>query len=226
LITEALWSRFEAVLKDKMPQEYAALKPPASEAQIHAAEQAMDVVFPEDLKFIYRKHNGIDSTADFAGYVFFRRGRWCALEEMVSHWQMMAKVRDEEYARCPDLYHKPDESWQSMMAQPLPHHKKWVPFALSGGHSFFSIDLAPAPAGVPNQIIREGCSSYPIVIAPSLKDWIEFFCDSFESGALVIDENREWVDMRTGQARRASGLDIYWKHNPDKLKPGVQITRY
>jgi cell wall assembly regulator SMI1 len=223
LLTEDSWYKFEAVLQKFMPRDYAALMPPASDEQIQAAELAMGVVFPDDLKFLYRKHNGIDRNAKFVGNFVFDGMRWCSLDDMVAYWKMMSHLCDQWQTDYPDHFPKENASWENLMVRPVSYDKKWIPISLSGSMHNIYLDLSPSYAGTVGQIVHLSSDGGVIAMAPSLADWIDFFCDSFESGELALNEDSQWMDMRTGTPKHI-GLRVYWSFHPDKLKPGVKTT--
>ncbi len=227
MITEELWSRFEVVLQKHMPIDYAALMPPASDAQIQAAEKAMGKCLPDEIKFIYRQHNGMNSGADsagnYAGNFLFNRLRWCSLDEMVDHGKMMSSLCDQWRIDYPEKFPQENGHWRSLMVQPVSHNKDWISIGLSGSMPTLYIDTAPAPGGSFAQLIHNSSDGAPIAMAPSMHSWIKFICDAFETGQLALNSDKQWMDMRSGNPKHV-GLGLYWAFNPDQLKPGLKIT--
>lgn len=63
----AAWARIEAWLRERAPQSYELLRPAATTAEIEAAEEALGVRFPAELRALYLLHDGVRG-ADLAEF--------------------------------------------------------------------------------------------------------------------------------------------------------------
>ena len=80
---KAVWKRIHTWLDANAPAGYGNLRPAASAEAIQAAEQAMGVKLPDDVKASYRIHDGQDNEP---GLVGGEGWRLLSLEEMVKQW--------------------------------------------------------------------------------------------------------------------------------------------
>jgi cell wall assembly regulator SMI1 len=203
-----VWERFEATLKRYASKEYAALRPPATEEQIVAAEKATKVRFPKEIREAYLRHDG----ADFAvGSVLFPRlGSWCTLDELTDNWKMKCEVADGLEMDDHDFGSFPVRApwWDDLPIRPQWYHKKWIPIGLSKTPSSYYFDMAPGPKGKRGQIICDGGMIDAVLIAPSLNEWIEFLIQSFESGRFVVDPDVGWRDTKWGE-RTTKSFSFY-----------------
>jgi cell wall assembly regulator SMI1 len=70
---KALLSEIKSLLADSFPELAASLNPPATEATVRRAEEQMDRVWPEELKELYRLHDGeANGCGLFFGLPFLR----------------------------------------------------------------------------------------------------------------------------------------------------------
>ncbi|WP_339154787.1 SMI1/KNR4 family protein [Actinomadura luteofluorescens] len=87
----AAWGRIEAWLWAHAPASAALLRAPASEAEITAAEAAMEVQFPATLAAWYRIHDGVDedqsSDAPHVAGILPSRKTMLPLEGVVSEYR-------------------------------------------------------------------------------------------------------------------------------------------
>ena len=214
--TNELWDRFEAVMRRCSPNDVDAMRPPATEEQIAAAEKAMKVRFPAQLRAAYRRHDGVNrefAAGRYGSGLFGMRGRWCSLADMVANWEMKiqvmeaAKVDDHDFGSFPF----PAPWWDNLAIRPEWWNKKWIPIGLSNTSTSYYVDLMPCARGTKGQIISDSGMIEAILIAPSLNAWIEFVTQSFESGRFTADpETGEWIDTVWGPHTRKSYSYYGW----------------
>ncbi|MGI2329089.1 SMI1/KNR4 family protein [Planococcus sp. YIM B11945] len=156
------------------------LNEPASVEEIGKVEQEIGVDFTEELKELYRIHNGELSEGPglFFGMAFL------SLTAMLNEWRFSSETADAELAHEIPSYSVPAEVIKERYS-----NKKWLPIAHDYGGNFLAVDLDPGPKGVYGQIINYGRDEeVKYVVAYSVKDLLEFISKTIESGFYTIDE--------------------------------------
>lgn len=215
------WQRIMAWSREHQADALDHLRPPASDGSIAAAEAAMGVEFPDDLKSLYRLHDG--SNADVPSV--FDDGHWfMPLEQAVEHFATMSQFADEQP-------YEDFEGWRASIrahiisvegpVKPWVFSKLWIPLTSSNGDVHRYLDLDPAPGGQPGQVIEhypEACSHK--VLAGSLAEYLENHATALEGSRYrgddgwLVDKNAddgasrglpEWLEAESpGQSEPAS----------------------
>ena len=200
---EDAWSRIGDWYRDNLPDAVASLRPGASAEAIAAAESAMGVQFPDDLKALHELADGSDT--DYPGQ--FDDGHWfMPLAQATEHYQMMLQFVDEQPVDNVDFWRSQIEDHIISVKGPVKPHifsKHWIPFTTSEGAVHRYIDLDPAPGGKVGQVIQhypEACSHE--VLADSVGDYLAQYADRLESGRFAMeygslvdseaDESSDW----------------------------------
>jgi cell wall assembly regulator SMI1 len=168
-----VFDRIHVWLADNAPEVLASLRPGATETAIRAAEVAMGVTLPEDVRAAYRIHDGqVGPAPDFLyGY------GWSRLEEVVDTWRWLAQLMRDAGA-APARTRKGDATRGDYW------HRAWVPLATREDGGLFCLDLDPGPAGDAGQVIYwwRDMPSPRRVAAGSFRDWLEDFAGELEDG--------------------------------------------
>ena len=86
-LMKVVWQRIHTWLDANAPAGYGLLRPGASLKEIRAAEKAMGLKFPDDIKASYRIHDGQDTQARYGrGLVGGEVWRLIPLQEIVELW--------------------------------------------------------------------------------------------------------------------------------------------
>ncbi len=191
-------TRIEAIksmLRSRLGSLERSLLEPADEAEIAAAEQAMGVHFPEELKQLYSIHNGESHSSPglFFGLQFL------TLQEMVREWKIWSDLH-AEYGDMGDHYSIPSD-W--IKEQYINH--KWIPFCHDGGGNHLGIDLDPGPKGIVGQVINFGRDEETkFVIARNIGEFIQFLHDTVRDENYTVQQEdgvEYWIYGRDEQAR-------------------------
>ncbi len=175
---QAIWMQIENWLKEKAPEMSNALLPGATDKEILAAEKAMGISFPEEVRQSFRIHNGQDGRATPLV------GEWqlLTLRNMVSQWKVMKKLVDKgKFADAEVKTVGPVRAdWYNV---------KWIPFAYNGAGDFQCLDLDPPPKGKTGQIVsfwhmREEREK----LANSFEDWLQGFADDLKKGKYKLKD--------------------------------------
>jgi cell wall assembly regulator SMI1 len=168
------WSRIEQWFATNAPDFADDLLAGATDTDFKAAEQAMGVTLPDELKAIYRVHNGQDGGAPGIA------GNWefLPLKSAVKQWQIMKGLTDKgtfkkNTVRVKGLVRA---TWWNL---------KWVPFASNGSGNLLVVDLDPPEGGDVGQVVsyvhddddRE-------CIAGGIAAWFQSLATDLEQGAL------------------------------------------
>lgn len=177
---DAAWERYIVAIEKTYRLFRIHFGKPASPASIAAAEKAIGVVLPDDLRHLLSRHNGGDDCFVLPGWELF------SAERIVSEWRVWEDLRRTEFV--PDGYTSEPEGpvlgdqWWRL---------GWIPFCGDGGGNHLCVDLDPAKGGKSGQVItmwHDGPERQ--VIAGSLTEFIEIIAKDAEAGDLVWDE--EW----------------------------------
>ena len=85
--------KLKSELSRHSPELLKNLNPPASDAEIAEIENEMGFKLPDQVRALYKMHNGQSDGGLFAGLAFL------SLEDAVSEWQNWEVIADENYTR-------------------------------------------------------------------------------------------------------------------------------
>lgn len=163
-----------------------------SSDQIKEAEQQMCLVLPDDLKEVYRIHNGssLISFFDF-GYLMplfiplgLSKQAQNSYQEIVSKWKWYKEYLDEGVYE--GLSSFPVESTKIKSDH---WNRKWIPITDNMAGDQLCIDLDPEIEGTYGQVIAwDHEAGATKVIAPSFQNWLEDLALQLESDMCVFDE--------------------------------------
>jgi len=186
-----IWDRIHVWLAAKAPMVLASLDPPATDEQLRAAEAAMGVSLPDDVKACYRIHDGqrviatpVCHDPDLRCAPGFLYGeKWMSLDETVKRWRGLkerldggafAGLRSSPYGPVRDDWWRP----------------QWLPVTEGISGYLRCLDLAPAGGGHVGQLIYwRHNNAVRGVTAASPGEWVERFAGELERGNFVTDPN-------------------------------------
>ena len=124
------WIRIENWLADKAPATFAALEPPASNAEIRAAERAVGLEFPAPLAESLRRHAGTGDAELIPTFSLINPAK------ISSEWQLMTRIAGRTATAdegSPGVARDPedDDHWW---------HPQWIPIGADGGGDGLVID--------------------------------------------------------------------------------------
>lgn len=180
---ETEWSRLKAKIEEESPRILDSLNPPASEELIRQTEEAMHVQLPDDLKAMYRLHNGQHRPDGYAPPIF--EDEFLSLETMLKYWQEWKQSWDDSEGFEWDIERVcPDTGIQKAWWSP-----DWVFIGRDGACGYRCVDLAPTEEGTPGQIIKlwtdDGHRQH---IADSFTALIRRIADGLETGEYLFHE--------------------------------------
>lgn len=187
---QRIWKRIKIQLQieaefEKMPPTAALrdFQPGAAEEEIQAAETALGIAFPEEVRASYRIHNGRMWLADPDQNL----RRLCSLQEMVDTWEMMKKYANGRKEKVADDWL--DGTGQPILVRVETWNVKWIPLLNSDGN-IVCLDLAPTPHGYLGQIIDSDPENgtYHRWLAPNWQAFLSTFADDLEAGEYCYEE--------------------------------------
>ncbi|MGD1218646.1 SMI1/KNR4 family protein [Streptomyces krungchingensis] len=197
---EDSWARIDAWLAAHAPVSHARLRPPASQADIEAAQRTLDVAFHPDLKASLRCHDGVepvDGTPVLAYY-----GPLSSVTDIVRSTEFLRGIGadlDEDLAEDEPL-DEDDEDYDELASY---WHKDWLLITLGIGlqssDGLFLTCHAGAHWGRVGRYFDEDAPSF--TSWPSLRHVLAEYADALERGStfggrtpVVADGTLLWDD--------------------------------
>jgi cell wall assembly regulator SMI1 len=177
---KTIWDRIHTWLAAHAPAVLASLRPGAMEAEIRAAEEAMGVTLPEDVRACYRIHDGQNPEANGWRLLLWHCWAWLPLEDMVAEWRLWQSALES----MGENYGEPDGPIRAHYWYPA-----WVPVTSGIRGDNACLDLAPAAGGRVGQVIEAiKDAHHRDLLAGSFTEWLEQFADDLEDDAYEVDE--------------------------------------
>lgn len=205
-MAESMWARLQRVLEAAAPAvPRGGLNPPATEAQVAAVERLVGHRFPEDLREAYRHFNGMTPPAGGSNggpLLMLPFYDWCDLESMARRWTMHRQVPMPPLGDLgeEDDMDAADESASGARCRFAYEDPGWIPIGLCNTSPQVCVDMNPARAGRPGQLIELDIEAGgPFWMAASFADHVDRLLTMLEDGAIrwrdgqYVDDAGEWV---------------------------------
>jgi len=156
---EEIWKRIQTWLAANAPQGHGQLRPAASADSVSAAEEAICLKLPADLKASFLVHDGqVDEPGLIGGE------GWCllSLHEIVEQWQRWSKSESQDVGCVPI-------AWDAM-----------------GDYIFLDLRDSEQPGRV---MVQRRDSAVPDPVAPSFRSWLEDFANRLDNGEFAYSED-------------------------------------
>ena len=175
-MSDASWNRIECWLAENAPKIIGNLNAPASETELAAAETSLRLSFPQDVRDLYRRHNGMNSN-DNHGSLFFGM-----------HFLPLAELVENHALTDGDAI--PVRAADAGINQTDILNPKWIPFAQDYGECRLCVDLAPAINGTAGQVIfTDQADNTAILVASSLDHFLATFADELDGGKYFLNQD-------------------------------------
>ncbi|MGI0491638.1 SMI1/KNR4 family protein [Alkalinema pantanalense CENA528] len=180
-----IWQRIENWLKMNLPSGIGGLNPPATEEEIAAVEEQLNIRFPEDVRSSYLRHNGQDIRSTWILWGW----EWHSLDRILETWNDWNEILED--GAIDDIENDGDgqifrKDWW---------HPQWIPLTSdSGGGNHHCLDLAPGPKGNVGQIITmwHDDSDRPL-LANSFTEFLEQFAHALETGEYAYSKEYDSI---------------------------------
>lgn len=170
---EEVWGRIEAWFGRYAPGILSDFQPGATRVELEQAEAVLGVELPEDLKALYRLHNGSKGRFFLGGWSLL------SLEWMIASWQLGQDLAGGQDLEVPPAGPLRPGAW----------HPRWIPFMNDGAGASLCLDLAPGPGGQVGQVIYQDWELGTIgPLAPNLYWYLAFFATELEDGEYHINQ--------------------------------------
>src|SRR5690606_12156798 len=176
---ENSWKRMKSWLKTNAAHIVDELNGPATDEELLALEQQLNLTLPQEYKSFLKIHNGQDR--DSEGLIDTEE--LLSTERVLEEWTVWKDLLDN--GDFDDSQSDPDEGVKEDWWNP-----KWVPITYDGSGNHYCLDLDPAPGGTSGQIIRMWHDSGEReLLADSFAEWIEDYTDQWEEGVYMYSED-------------------------------------
>ena len=156
---KAVWKRIHTWLDENAPAGYGNLRPGASADAISAAEKAMKLTLPRDVKASYRVHDGQKLEP---GLIGGEGWMLLPLRDIVKVWRKWSRAN--------------------------PNDAHYVPIARIGAGDYIFLNLDPDSEDPGCLMIQRKDSDDPDPFMPSFSSWLRDFADQLEEGEFAYSE--------------------------------------
>ncbi len=175
------WKTVAAWLGAQHPGVLATFRPPATEAQIAAAEKALGVDLPEDYRAFLAIHDGQEELAPMVEF--------CSLLPVAE----LASSREEHAHLFGDAAVDEDEAVDAGIAL-VAWNRAWIPIG-KFMRSVMVLDLAPTPEGTPGQIfVAHSDDDRRALLAPSFTELVARYFRELQDGTIDLDGEEDAPD--------------------------------
>ncbi|MFI9103800.1 SMI1/KNR4 family protein, partial [Streptomyces fildesensis] len=199
------------------------LAPPVTEAALADAELRLGRSLPSDLRALYLVADG---SGDGAAGLFGNLG-WMPLDRLVAG---NAGLREPVWTGWND-------HWDAVVLDAYPpdtvrrchEHPAWLPFATADDGNYLAIDMSPAPAGRPGQVIQIGRDQYdgPLYVCDSVTSLLGRCLDQLDRGAYEVPADVvDYIDLVEGpwDPEPDPDAELLTDAIPDDVPPSTQAV--
>ncbi len=183
------WARINGWLRaNGLPARFSP-PPGLPEATIRAAEDALGLELPDDVRESYLLHDG---SRRGSYLVLFERGYLLPLaadqegESVVEEWKSMCNIAEQLAGQYGDVAGEVADPIRKTFWSP-----RWIPLTCDWESHAVCIDLDPAPGGRTGQVIMRRREADAWVLAPSWGEWLAKYAADLEAGEYRL---RTWPD--------------------------------
>jgi cell wall assembly regulator SMI1 len=191
---QPVWSRLEAIFKQRYPTLFESLNPPATVEQLDAFEAATQLRLPDDVRESYLLHDGCKGTGELdedEKPALFCRYRWSSLSESLARWQSFQEVVLHGHFDDTSYFYSEAEDpdgWAACEVRPweVVFPPCWFPIGQLGSdlECGWFIDMLPGPKGSMGQLIYQIMGASSLVVTRSFSNYLHALADSLEKGEI------------------------------------------
>ncbi|WP_030277066.1 SMI1/KNR4 family protein [Streptomyces sp. NRRL B-24484] len=197
------------------------LPPPVTEAALADAERRLGRPLPADLRALYLAADG--SGDDACG--LFGNLSWMPLARLVG---ANADLREPVWTGW-------ENHWDAVVLDADPpgtvrrchEHPAWLPFATADDGNYLAVDMSPAHAGLPGQVIEIGRDYYdgPLYLCDSVTSLLARYLDLLDRGAYEVEEDDvDYIDFVEGPREPGSDQELRSGGIPHTVSPDLQAV--
>lgn len=180
-------NKLKALLTDVIPEVIDSLNPGASDDAIQLAEKVIGFDLPENVRELYRLHNGQSGNSGlFFGLPFL------SLEEALREWQLWSELAEERSSILDaDIISIPPNHIREVYA-----NKGYFPISKDGGGNNLVIDMDPDIDGKKGQVINCGRDeAMRYVIAEDIAGFLQFIISQLENKNFRVEREEGYADL-------------------------------
>jgi len=170
----------KTLLANEYPELNASLNPPATEADISRLETTTGLTLPDELKQLYRLHNGESGDAGlFFGLPFI------SIDEAIAEWKTWESLSGSTATMDSNVISVPANHIKEQYV-----NTHYLPISKDYGGNNIGIDLDPGPDGISGQVINFGRDEDTrFVIARSIGEFLEFILHHVKNNNFTFEIN-------------------------------------
>ena len=170
----------KTLLANEYPELHASLNPPAAEADINRLETTTGLTLPDELKQLYRLHNGESGDAGlFFGLPFI------SIDEAIAEWKVWESLSGSTATLDSNIISVPANHIKEQYV-----NTRYLPISKDYGGNNIGIDLDPGPDGISGQVINFGRDEDTrFVIARSIGEFLEFILHHVKNNNFTFEIN-------------------------------------
>jgi cell wall assembly regulator SMI1 len=199
---EDLWPRLEKQLALQFPDLLAALRPPATPAQIADFEAITGQTLPADVLTAYLLHDGCRPHLDEVGSpherVLLGEYFWASVEHMLERWNIDRELSDEVEPYAYTEFTDP-ESWATDEFRPWNASPPcWLPIGInhSNHRAGMYLDLLPGSKGCVGQLVINDIGMPKRLISKSFASYLRSLTAGLEGRELAYNfDHRHWYPV-------------------------------
>lgn len=175
---EHIWKRIENWLEEHAPAVLESLAPGATEEEIRATEEILNVTFPADFRESYMIHDG-QSLGSKRPPPFTYGLEMYSLRRMVRVWKNWKDLGKKIHPSIPplEITGAIRNEWFGDLRIPIAGDEEYV---------FHQLDFIPTEGGTVGQVIQlEFQASLVCILGRSFREWLEMFAYFLENNIYV-----------------------------------------
>jgi cell wall assembly regulator SMI1 len=172
------WKRIHDWLSANAPKIVENLNPPATEIELHDAEEALGIRIPSKWHDLYRGHNGMNSDANLGSV--FHGMQFLTLEETISdHKQNAAPVDSRLPVVATDA---------EILTEDI-HNPNWIAFAHDVGRTLIRVDMVPeSPETIGQVIFTDHEYDTVILLSNGIAEFMSNFASNLEADRYFLNK--------------------------------------
>jgi cell wall assembly regulator SMI1 len=183
---DSFFATYRAWLRTVVPRLDGALRGPGAEVDFNRYEDAVGAVLPDELRQLWRTHNGEAGPEPIGGAV----GGLVFLgaDESLREWREWSSLRGDTSPRDMEDLRSLSESAPPEAVQLEYTTAGWLPILKESMESnYLGVDLAPGPGGLVGQVINFGRDEdRKTVISLTMSDLLGFIASEAQRGEFVV----------------------------------------
>lgn len=189
--------RLQECIESRFPATAASLKLGASERQIEDLERRIGIRLPDQVRVLYRWHNGQSDETSSIGLFFGLP--FLPIDRVIQHWDFECRTLNGSTSDELDEWAKGYSCLPAGTIQRVVMNRSWVPLADDSAGSYLGLDFNPDVHGSVAQVISFG-GREPIRVraAENIANFLEDLLFMYEQGQYeLIEEDEDEFSIAT-----------------------------